>query len=85
MCGQKRAVARSSHDVIVYGICVTLEWGRCLLDDCAPAAEENCEVHTGSIGLGVDEVPGAGPIARAADIVFQLRRTRPSHQLMMRY
>src|SRR5262249_29173294 len=84
-CGYKRAVASSSHDVIVYGICVTLEWFHCLLDDCAPAAEGYCEVHTGSIGLGVDEVPDAHPIARVAEAVGQIRRTRRSHQLKIRY
>ena len=44
--------------------------------DCAPS---------GAFGLVLDEIPGAGPIARGADIIAQLRRMRPRRELMMHY
>jgi len=56
---------------------------------CLDAAAEGCYERPRRLSradLVVDEVPGAGPIARGADIAgVQVRRTRRSHQLMMRY
>jgi hypothetical protein len=83
MCIHKRAVASSLDHELLVTIRINLECGHCLR-----AAAEGCYERPRRLSradLVVDEVPGAGPIARGADVVAQVRRTRPSHQLMLRY
>jgi hypothetical protein len=84
MCIHKRAVASSLDHELLVTIRINLECGHCLR-----AAAEGCYERPRRLSradLVVDEVPGAGPIARGADIAgVQVRRTRPSHQLMIRY
>src|SRR5262249_8424171 len=78
----KPADATSLDHELLVTIWINLECGRCLR-----AAAEDCYERRRrqySADLVIDEVPGADPIARGAGI-GQLRRTRPSHQLMMRY
>jgi len=86
MCIQKRAVATSLDYELLVTIWINLECDRCLR-----AAAEDCYERRRSkysADLVVDEVPGASPSARElfGDLVgAQVRRTRRSHQLMIRY
>jgi hypothetical protein len=74
MCIQKRAVSSSLDRELLVTIWINLECGHCL----RAAAEDCYERRRGqySADLVVDEVPGASPFARGADIVFQVRRMR---------